>query len=484
MVVQGVASAAATTIILPAHQPGDIIIVFARRASNTIPGKPTAGPTVPTWIDIQAVAGANTLAMRSAYCIATQSNHTSGTWGTADQLCVIVLRPDSGKSLEIGGSASGAVNNTQTIVYPALTFTDLDGSSWSLRCGTRAVADSEVGTNVPAGYTNQIIQPAGASALMAVHTRAGITSNPTADSIATAGTNAAYRAHTVEVTEATPQALTLDLNDTVAAADSLSPSLGLSVDLADSVPAGDSFSLAADLGLSLADTVALADGITSMVVATEGCTPDAICGTHLCGEAICGTWWACPKPAGLGLGGTAPQVITEDEQTPSAGLILATHPPGIVMEGEIDPPEAGLILGARVPDDALVIPPVVVSPGQGGLYLGTTIPGTIYIPPVVVLPGQAGLALGATVPLYRIDGGVAPFPAGLALGATPPTRAEKEWITAVPCEDLVLVSDPERTLVLVGAAGSGLDLAPDPEGELVLVGAATSTIVLDPSECR
>ena len=179
-----------------------MIIVFAR-GTTASPTAPTAGGTVPTWSAMQS-AFANALGIRSAYCIATASNHTSGVWTNATHICVIVLRPDAGKVLAYGGSAAGAGNTTQTIIYPALTFTAINGTSWSVRCGSRTVADSEIGTSVPAGYTNQIIQPAGASALMAVHTREGIAANPTADTVTTAGTNATYRAHTVEVTEATP----------------------------------------------------------------------------------------------------------------------------------------------------------------------------------------------------------------------------------------------------------------------------------------
>ena len=67
--------------------------------------------------------------------------------------------------------------------------------------------------NAPTNYTNQIIQPAGASALMAVHTRSGITGNPTSDTVTTTGTNSAYRAQTIEIKETIPPAFPTGLVD-------------------------------------------------------------------------------------------------------------------------------------------------------------------------------------------------------------------------------------------------------------------------------
>jgi len=201
VVVQGVASAAATSVAIPAHQPGDLICVFVRRASNTWPTVPTAGGTVPSWLPTQ-FGGANTLSMGGWYAVATASNHTTGAWTNADQIIVLVLRPDAGKVLTVNAGAAGVTsgNNTQTIIYPALVLQKTDGTSWVVRCGTRGVAVSTVAT-APTNYTNRAVQPAGASALIAVHTRAGVTSNPTQDTVSTTGTNAAYRAISFEVLE-------------------------------------------------------------------------------------------------------------------------------------------------------------------------------------------------------------------------------------------------------------------------------------------
>ena len=178
-----------------------MILVFAR-GTAAAPVKPAASGTVPAWVNIQS-ALANAIGLTSVGFIATASNHTTGVFTSATHICVLVLRPDGGKTLDYGTSSTGNGNNTQTIIYPALTLTKTDGTSWGVRCGTRITADTEVATNVPSSWTNRIAQPS-PTALIAVHTRAGLVANPTADSIATTGTNAAYRAHTIEIEEITP----------------------------------------------------------------------------------------------------------------------------------------------------------------------------------------------------------------------------------------------------------------------------------------
>jgi hypothetical protein len=198
--ITGTASAAATSVAIPAHAIGDLLMVFTRAASNTAPTKPTATGTVPNW-NVPQTAGANTLALASAWVVASAANHTTGAWTGASHICVLVLRPAPGKKLNVpANSTVGSGNNTQNIVYPALSLTAIDGTSWGIRCGTRGTAVTAVGT-APTGWTAWVIQPAGASCLMSVHARSGLTVNPVADTVATAGTNAAYRAHTFEVTE-------------------------------------------------------------------------------------------------------------------------------------------------------------------------------------------------------------------------------------------------------------------------------------------
>jgi hypothetical protein len=143
---------------------------------------------------------------------------------------------------------------------------------------------------------------------------------------------------------------------------------------------------------------------------------DAVCGTYVCGEAICGAWWAYPPSDDLGLGGNPPTVE--------------------IIQGDIVP-SAGLALGAITP--ALVIADLVI-----------------------VSPPSAGLRLGGTVPVVGQSSIVSPPPAGLALGGEPPESVGSEWLTDLDCIEMTPALDTEYDLVLVGAGESDLDLE---EGE-------------------
>lgn len=199
MTVQGVASASTSGVLLPAHQPGDMLLVFAR--ASTAPGKPPAAGTTPNW-NIAQTGAANTLGLTAGWYVATASNHTTGTWSPASQIYVMVLRPATGMVLNLPTSSLQNANNVAGIVYPALTLTVVNGTSWGVRCGTRGAAALTV-ENAPSGWTNQLVHPAGAP-VSALHTRAGLVANPTLDSVPITG-GAAYRALTLEITESSNQ---------------------------------------------------------------------------------------------------------------------------------------------------------------------------------------------------------------------------------------------------------------------------------------
>ena len=141
---------------------------------------------------------------------------------------------------------------------------------------------------------------------------------------------------------------------------------------------------------------------------------DAVCDPALlCGEAICGAWWAHPCPAGLQLGGYLPSVtITAADEVPAAGIALGAWTPAVRVS-----------------------------------YTTPEIP-------------QAGLRLGALVPAVPISTVIVVSPAGLLLGAYVPDAVEILFIHPLDCLDLDLASDPERELVLVAAGSTDIDLDP------------------------
>lgn len=188
----GSGGAEGTTITIPTHAAGDVVVLGARRGSNTPPTIPSAGGTVPTWTTAQS-AGADTMSLTSVAAVATSGTHTSGTFTNAQRMVAAVVRGN--RPLTLGASSSANATSTETIVYPALTRQTATGPG-GVRIGTRAQVDSEV-ANAPTGWTARVNQ----SSSLALHTIASMTTNPTADAVTTAGTAAAYRAHTIEVKE-------------------------------------------------------------------------------------------------------------------------------------------------------------------------------------------------------------------------------------------------------------------------------------------
>lgn len=198
--VQGSGAAAATTVTIPAHAAGDKIVIIARGGA-TIPSLPTAGGTVPTFTTPTNQSGVNnSISLRVGVADATASNHTSGTWTNATQLHVLVLRPSAGGTLAAGNSpAQGGANNVQNIVYPALTRTAGTDDRLAIRYGARGTADTEVRTSggFSTGGTFRTELPA-TTPTSAVFTKT-ITGNEASFTAATAGTNAAYRAGSLEI---------------------------------------------------------------------------------------------------------------------------------------------------------------------------------------------------------------------------------------------------------------------------------------------
>jgi hypothetical protein len=143
----GASSNAGTSITIPIHQVGDLLVIFAYRDGNA------SAPTLPAgWTNIGSAGGANSNASRLAYRVATVNNTTSGTWTGATGLVVHVYRGQNATN-PIGGNADTGSSGT-AITYPSVTLVQSDGSSIvSGFAGHRSV-----NTNLqtpPAGMTNR-----------------------------------------------------------------------------------------------------------------------------------------------------------------------------------------------------------------------------------------------------------------------------------------------------------------------------------------
>lgn len=152
----GAASAEATSLTLPTHQAGDLLVMLFFRAANAI-------VTVPTGWAVMEQRAATTGGSRLigvAYKVAANSSQTSGTWTDASMLTCAVLRDDA-NYLVVGGSAFTG-NSTSTVQYAAIngkntanTTLKLIGDSSVLLLYGAALTNNTTMQQTPTGCTNQ-----------------------------------------------------------------------------------------------------------------------------------------------------------------------------------------------------------------------------------------------------------------------------------------------------------------------------------------
>lgn len=142
---------------MPTHAPGNLIVMWAFRATNnTPPTKPTASGTVPNFSIILNPTGTSGCSSVLAYFVATASNHTSGTWTGTNSLIAAVLTGVG--STPIG--ANGQLANTATTpTAPSITLTNTDGSSAILQYfGANGSFAPTSWSAAPTGYTQRQTQ--------------------------------------------------------------------------------------------------------------------------------------------------------------------------------------------------------------------------------------------------------------------------------------------------------------------------------------
>lgn len=109
----GSGSAQATTITIPSHQAGDLIVISANRNNNT-------APTVPSGWVIANNTGQNNTSTSLAWKLAKTSSETSGTWTNASAMHVAVYRADTGILAVSPALGAAAVSGT-TVPYNGVT---------------------------------------------------------------------------------------------------------------------------------------------------------------------------------------------------------------------------------------------------------------------------------------------------------------------------------------------------------------------------
>lgn len=184
----GANSANATTVTIPAHNVGDLLVIFAYRSNSNTP------PTVPAgWTTIDAAGGANN-SSALGYRIATGGD-TSGTWTNASELIVQIYRGVAASP--IGGFGTMQSANSKIVTYPAVTMSVTDGSSWIIGSAGAASTTSTI-ENPPTGMTLRV-DAVGASVEAAGFDTNGGVNSWTAKNVTISGSNVKWSARTLEI---------------------------------------------------------------------------------------------------------------------------------------------------------------------------------------------------------------------------------------------------------------------------------------------
>ena len=151
---QGANGGAGSSVAIPAHQAGDLLVVFCQAQSGGLPTAPAAGGTVPTWT-AQGGAGGSFSNCRIFTAVATSSSHTTGSFATTWSIIAAVVRGQK-VSGPVGGLAYTGEGTGAAIPMPGVTLSKSDGSSLLLYftgAGDSTGNQSGTWSAAPAGWT-------------------------------------------------------------------------------------------------------------------------------------------------------------------------------------------------------------------------------------------------------------------------------------------------------------------------------------------
>lgn len=145
----GTATVTGTSITLPSHQAGDLILMYAYRSTSAISLSPPNG-----WFFGPSLAGGGATSL-IAWKIAASAAEVSGTWTSFEALLAVVYRETTNYLLP-GGSMGPSSQSTATPSYNAIIApTSFRGSASYVAAfvGVRGV-DRDVQTVAPTGMAN------------------------------------------------------------------------------------------------------------------------------------------------------------------------------------------------------------------------------------------------------------------------------------------------------------------------------------------
>ena len=185
------ASAAATSVTLPTHQAGDLIVMFAYDHTNT-----TTTITLPAgWTSIQHHATNGGRSGRIAIKTATSSADTSGTWTGATMLICSVYRSNADHYLTAGNYNTQTGLSVTSLSYRSVSPILRSSASWVIgACGTSADTTADTAPTLMTNRGSLV-----STGEVAMHdTNAAVTGwSDTAVACSSTG----YRSYTVEIFE-------------------------------------------------------------------------------------------------------------------------------------------------------------------------------------------------------------------------------------------------------------------------------------------
>jgi len=204
----GETTATGTTITLPPHEPGDVIVIIASQF-NKAPTVPGAGGTVPTWTTEFADVS-NNLYGAVVSTVATANNHTSGTFTSTRLLSASVWRPMNG-TLTVGAKEKylhqqSGESQSPFITYPGINLNRNEGISTVLRIALqRETADSQIATPPPSYTFIHELDSNWAQPSLALHYRPNLWEDPIQERVRCTNSNGpgGFIAYTIEL-EMTP----------------------------------------------------------------------------------------------------------------------------------------------------------------------------------------------------------------------------------------------------------------------------------------
>lgn len=180
-----------TTISMPTHQTGDLLVMVAGRDDST------TAPSVPGgWSQPSSPTNTGTsTAMTVAYKFAASSSETSGTWTNAGALAAHVLRGANTTTPLIKHSGNNGTGTT--VDYAGATMT-WPGESWGLRSAIHSSTNTALNT-VPSGYTNRANNSTPSVMEIATHDTNGAASSIVFGSTSVGGTSGNWVTQSIEV---------------------------------------------------------------------------------------------------------------------------------------------------------------------------------------------------------------------------------------------------------------------------------------------